>query len=227
MRPPFLLCIALLCCSCTPVLAQITVGIAGGANLSFRQWKISSLYPPVDVEYTPGIASQAMLLAEWRGSPAIALRAEAGFQIWRSSDEMEVQVISGSIYRGTVKDDLETWCAATLIKLTPFKNRRLYALTGPSVAAVTLNRLRFKDDLPQAFGVGQITRKPGERSIRTTQYFINIGAGVALPLEKRLHWLLEMRYQYGLSNLSTASTVDARISAVSLNIGLVYAFSPP
>lgn len=205
----------------TRVFAQWSVGVTGGATVSFRQWNLIDL---VDISYDPGLSYNAALAGEWRAGRLISLRAEGGYQVWRSrltdlTDE------NGNILDATVKDDLKGWSGALLAKITPFSGLDLYFLTGPSVARIVKNKAIVKAHTPLDPEFPEsITFDLKERGIEPNQYFVNFGLGNAFQCGAKGHLTLEARYQLGLSNLSYASTVDARISSLLVNVGYWYQF---
>lgn len=203
------------------IFAQWSVGVSGGATVSFRQWKI---YDLADISYDPGLSYNAALVGEWRAGRLLSLRAEGGYQVWRSrltdlTDE------NGNILDATVKDDLKAWSGALLIKITPFSRFNLYFLTGPSAARIVKNKAVIKAQAPVDPEFPEsITFDLKERGIEPNQYFVNLGVGNAFKCGSRGHLTIEARYQLGLSDLSYASTVDARISSLLVNLGYLYEF---
>ncbi len=203
------------------VFAQWSVGVTGGATLSFRQWNLIDL---VDISYDPGLSYNAALAGEWRAGRLISFRAEGGYQVWRSRTKAEVtDENGGSLGEFTINDDLEALSGALLAKITPFNRLNLYFLTGPSVARIVKNKAMIKGKLPD--GV-EIPRSQSfdlkESGIEPNQYFVSLGIGNAFNFGSKGQITAEARYQIGLSNLSTASTVDARISTLLVNLGYLY-----
>lgn len=205
----------------THVFAQWSVGVTGGATLSFRQWNLLDL---ADISYDPGLSYNAALAGEWRAGQLLSLRAEGGYQVWRSrltdfTDE------NGNILDATVKDDLKAWSGALLVKITPSSRLNLYFLTGPSFAQIVKNKAIIKSQTPVDPEFPEsITFDLKERGIEPNQYFVNFGVGNAFKCGTKSHFTIEARYQFGLSDLSYASTVDARISSLLVNVGYMYQF---
>jgi len=207
-------------CFSTQIFAQWSVGISGGATVSFRQWNIQPL--DFDLGYDPGLAYNAALIGEWRAGQVISLRAEGGYQVWRSRLEGFTDE-NGNILDVTAKDDLMAFSGALLAKITPFSRFNAYLLAGPSAARIVKNRSILKGETPDNPEFPRsITHDLEERGIEPDQYFVNFGVGHALKCGAKGQLAIEARYQIGLSNLSSASTVDARISSLLLNIGYLY-----
>ena len=59
-----------LVCFNIPLFAQWSVGVSGGATLSFRQWNLIDL---ADIGYDPGLSYNAALMGEWRAGQVFSL----------------------------------------------------------------------------------------------------------------------------------------------------------
>lgn len=206
----------------THVFAQWSVGVTGGATVSFRQWNLVDL---LDISYDPGLSYNAALAGEWRAGRLFSLRAEGGYQVWRSRVDEVITDENGNILDATVKEDLKAWSGALLAKITPFSRLNLYFLTGPSFARIVKNKAIIKSQTPVDPEFPEsITFDLKERGIEPNQYFVNFGVGNAFKCGAKSHFTIEARYQFGLSDLSYASTVDARISSLLVNVGYMYQF---
>jgi hypothetical protein len=77
-----------------------------------------------------------------------------------------------------------------------------------------------------ASGVGQITLNSVERSFADAQFSkVDFGATAALKLNLPFQWPglnlhLELRYNYGLANVSTAASTEARLQDLQILVGL-------
>lgn len=128
-------------CFSTHIFAQWSVGISGGATLSFRQWNLPGLN--LDISYDPGLAYNAALVGEWSTGQVISLRAESGYQIWRSRLEGFTDE-NGNILDVTAKDDFMAFSGALLAKITPFSRFKAYLLAGPSAARIIKTGLSLR-----------------------------------------------------------------------------------
>lgn len=220
MRHRIFIPLLLFFCSCSSLLAQWSVGVTGGGTLSFRKWEILDI---ADLSYDPGLSYNAGLVGEWRASRLFALRAEAGYQVWRSrldglTDE------NGNILDIVAKDDLSAWSGALLVKITPSSRLNLYVLTGPSAARIVKNKTVLKGEGTGTEFPKSLTHDLKERGIEPNQYFVNLGIGNAFKVGSKGQITVEARYQHGLGNLSTSEVVDARISSLLVNLGYLYQF---
>jgi hypothetical protein len=203
--------------------AQWSVGISAGPNLSFRDWRAWNQSMEFDLDYAAGVAFSSALIGQWSANSVLALRGEAGYAVWRNHLDIEMTNDLGSGFKGTVADDLHAFTGGLFAKITPFRQKRFYFLTGPSGAYIFKNQTRLDKNLAEETGLPRNqTQDLQERFIRQGQLFINLGAGTVWTLGTRGQISLELRHQLGLNNFSTGSTVDARISSLMLNVGYLY-----
>lgn len=218
--------ILLLFCCCFSVrsYAQWSVGISAGPNLSIREWRAWNQDQEFNIGYTPGLAFSSAAIGQYSVNSVLALRVEAGYSDWASRLEVEITDGNGANFAvGTVTDHLQALTGGFFAQITPFRQKKFYFLAGPSGAYIVKNRTRLNKGLATETGLPRTqTHDLEDRYISPGQFLINLGAGTSWALGQHGQLSLELRHQLGLTDLSSASTVDARISSIMLNVGYLH-----
>jgi hypothetical protein len=213
-----LFCAICLLCLTFFANAQVSLGVSGGANMTYWKWKIKTLN--YDIGFDPAIGWRSAAVADWRFSPILGLRAELGYQVL--SNRMELTFTTPDDPEGEsgrYNERYHCWTSSLLAGITPFRNKKMYFLAGTSAARISAGWSRVSGDLVEP---GAQTRKKIDlENFNRTQYFADFGAGIRFPVGKG-SLITEVRYQAGLSNLAGVPTVDARISTLGLNVGYLF-----
>lgn len=212
------------CCFSVRSYAQWSVGISAGPNLSIREWRAWNQDQEFNIGYTPGLAFSSAAIGQYSVNSVLALRVEAGYTDWSNRLQVEITDNTGTGFAiGSVTDHLQALTSGVFAQITPFRQKKFYFLAGPSGAYIVKNRTRLDKDLAAETAIPRTqTHDLEDRYISQGQFLINLGAGTSWALGQRGQLNLELRHQLGLTGLSSASTVDARISSVLLNVGYLH-----
>jgi len=210
-----LFCAICLLCLTFFANAQVSLGVTGGANTTFWKWHIKPLN--TDLDYDPGLGWRSAVVADWRLTSILGLRAELGYQVLSNSIALTFNLPGAPEEKnGRYYERYHCWTSSLLAGISPFRNKKMYFLAGTSAARISAGWNRLSADL-RAFGASKRSKIDLENFNRT-QYFADFGAGIRFPVGKGT-LITEVRYQAGLSNLASVPTVDARISTLGLNVG--------
>lgn len=212
-----LFCAICLLCLTFSTNAQVSIGVSGGANMTFWKWHIKPLN--TDLGYKPDVGWRTAAVADWRLTPIIGLRVEISYQTWQNRIEMtfvEDFPPQGGGLTGYFRGNYHNLAGSLLLRITPFRSQKLYILAGTSTASITGAWGRYSKEI--RFFPSEKRKKIDLENFNRTQYFADFGAGMRFPVGKG-SLITEVRYLAGLSNLAGVPTVDARISTLGLNVG--------
>ncbi|MEQ1745164.1 MAG: outer membrane beta-barrel protein [Saprospiraceae bacterium] len=213
------LLVALAFCLAFSANGQVSVGTSVGANMSFSRWYIKPLN--IDLGYDPALGYRAAAVANWHLGSVIALRAEAGYQIWRNSLDVFFTSSSGTDdVNGTAHQSFQNWSGSLLANITPFSSKNIYFMAGPTVAVIT--GAWYSADKSLLEPGWPATTDIDLKNYNRTQVFADFGAGVQFPTGTLGNVFAEMRYQLALTDLAGVSTVNAGINSLGMNVGYLF-----
>lgn len=203
--------------------AQWSLGLSGGANLSFRSWEISRSSGTTGYKHTAGWNVAAF--ADRTVSPALAFRIESGTRLWRNRMTYSfTQVIGGvnSAFNDLVDESFLVWSTTCMARLTPFPNKNMYLLAGPELSCFVNGLQGFSSSNPNQTGgetISWIWINFDNYPIHRVYYLFNFGFGKSFRLGQHSRLLVECRYQLGPANLSKSELISGKMDAVQLSIG--------
>jgi hypothetical protein len=202
---------------------QLRLGVSSGVHWTFRQWYVKPLNS--DLGFRPAPAGRFTAVLDWPVDKVLGIRAEGGFQDYRNLLEVFIEDTSlPSPLQGYISDRLRAWTGSVLLTVRPFRFKGLYFEGGLASAYLTeslfkpIGALRKSLKNSEAYEV-RSTDLPNHQRY---QVLADVGVGLSLPVGKRMSFLSEVRYQYGLWELDNVETTTARLSALGVNIGLMY-----
>jgi prepilin-type processing-associated H-X9-DG protein len=220
MMTRFSLLLALVSLLTWSAQAQVSIGASVGANYSFWDWHIKNIN--TDLDFGPGFGYRAAVVADWHISPAIGLRADLAYQIWRNSTTLMVTFPSDpNEVEGTGSERYHNFAGSLLLRVSPFQQKNVYFLAGATAAHITEARRTVTIDGGPEAG----THDQGSidlENFNRTQVFADFGGGVKFPLGAKGSLFGEVRYQLPLTNLSGIDNVDASVNTLLLNVGYLF-----
>ena len=203
--------------------AQLSIGVSGGANLSFWQWTVQTPNFHVDLDFQSHLSYRTAVHAEYAFSPVLSLRADVANQVISNKHTHLTDANGVEVPNSRINSNYNTWGGSLQVKVSPVgKVRNLYFLAGPTVTCITngwksIQGVQIEGGVPRKSTIDLDVEK-----IRRQQWIADLGLGYGFPLGAKSRLAAEIRYQYGLSNFSTASTVDAQVESALLTLGYFY-----
>ncbi|MBK9338273.1 MAG: hypothetical protein IPM98_17655 [Lewinellaceae bacterium] len=81
-----LFCTICLLCLAFSANAQVSLGVSGGANMTYWKWKIKAFN--YDLDFDPALGWRSAVVADWRLTSVLGLRAELGYQVLSNRKEL-------------------------------------------------------------------------------------------------------------------------------------------
>lgn len=222
----YLILIVLLAISPFRLSAQWSLGVSGGANLSFRTWEVHGASGKTGYKHTAGWNVAAF--ADRILSPALAVRLESGSRLWRNriTYTYTTRNILGNTYTVENLDDESylVWSANCMARLTPFPNKNLYFLAGPELSYFHQGIQGYSSNKPGIYDevVPWVWVNFDNYPIRRVYYLFNFGLGKSFKLGPHSRLLVECRYQRGPENLSKNELISGKMDALQLSVGFAH-----
>jgi hypothetical protein len=200
--------------------AQFSLGVSGGTNLTFLKWQVKN----VDLNYKPAIGWRVAVHAEYQFSPGFGIRAELADQVFGSLLKVELTDQNGAS-TGTSARLVESYNSvggSLAVKFSPLqKQRSLYLLAGPTLAYITHGWQRVSTGrVVEGRDLSKNQRFDlDDKQIIRAQWLADVGLGYTYAFRAKNHLQVEIRYQYGLTQLTRSENVDSGIQTALLTVG--------
>ncbi len=209
-------------CLAAPLFAQFSLGLTAGTNMSY--WKWHNQDPAYEINFEPALGWRAAVLGEWQISPLLGLRTEIGAQVKSNKGGIEYSDDQGGVIPGaTAHQHFQYWEGSLLLQLSPVKKiKQVYLLAGCSAGRLVKGWRNVSGSaVPDAYTRNQSIALD-ENKIDRNALMADVGLGGNIPLGAHNSLKIEGRYQHGLTNFSTISNVDRRVSALILSVGYLH-----
>ncbi|HLP96435.1 MAG TPA: hypothetical protein VK168_20480 [Saprospiraceae bacterium] len=226
MKKHLFLLMLVVCTS--PISAQVSIGLSGGANYSSWKWEVDNL-PQDAYDFQPGFGWRAALLAEIPLQKQLKLRTELGTQVYTNKDDVSLIFpsdylsgdLDGSQYR--YRENYQFWEVSVLAEVMPLpKISWLYVVAGATGGRLTKGWTSYKALEPDKEQVTGGSIDVDNDNYHHNSFATDFGLGGNIPLGKSFKLKLESRFLYFFNELDDLDNVHSRISPVMLNLACVY-----
>jgi opacity protein-like surface antigen len=210
MKKLFLLVLVACLWVSAPVLAEMKLGVKAGLGISTAS--VSPMSDGISKKSILGFLLAGMIESPIAQDKSVALRGEVGWA------EKGVKFTSDN---GSVKQTVDE------LVLSPFilynipgmiEKARPFVEAGPELGFVVSSNQHTEID-----NVG--TKDEDIKHISSTDFSLNLGAGVGIPLKNRGEIIAELRYCLGLSDMDDTSDGTSKLRTFFINVG--YNFPAP
>ena len=208
-------------CLSAPAFAQFSIGLSGGANVSFPKWYLKEPLD-FDLNYESQLGWRAAIMGQYQFSPLFALRAEVASQM-KARKNYSTALPEGLKY--SFKDKFHDWEGSLLLQISPLKKlQHAYLLAGCTAgqyvrATSTVSGAVFAQDQDETRSIDL-----KNEAINQNILALDFGLGYKIPVGAANLLNIEARYQYGVNNFATYEQVDAALNALVFNIGFSHLF---